>query len=799
MVISIWVAVGLLVWRERAESLRTSALLTASLTRVVAERMDRTLFGIDRLLKDSITLLQAREDVHRDILINQMRVRSADFTELRNMFMLDAGGVVRISTIASLEGADLSHRSYFQDLRTGGGQDRLIITSPLLSTATGRVGILALRPLFDRSGAFDGAVAAVLNPEFFTDMLGGVMSTEVDRSVIANLNGDVLARLPGQSSDAVASIRTGPLFSEQLPRSRSGTFIAESAFDGKKRMASYIALERYPVVVSVGVTVEAALRRWTFNALVIAVAGAAFTLLVAMIATLLDRRDRAQSRAAAALIASEERYRTLVEGQKDLIHRYLPDTTLVAFNQAYADFHGQPRAVLMGKKWLDVVPEPMRADILAALAEMTPSSPTHEDLRKVPRPGDGVERWIEWRTTAEFDEIGMLLGFQTIGRDVTDAHAAEQANAEREEIYRQIFHHNPAVKLLVDPATGMIVDANESAALFYGYPVEMLKSLRITDINILPPQQVREEMAAVEREERMFLRFKHRLASGEIRDVEVYSSPFHAGGRPYLSSIVVDVTERNRFEAELAARSAELARSNAELEQFAYVASHDLRQPLRMVSSYVTLLGRSLADRLNPDESEFIGFAVAGVKRMDALILALLEYSRVGRANEDRGIVDLGEAMVEAAANLGLGSQDVEARLEVEGTLPMVMGVRGELVRLFQNLLGNAIKYRHPDRAPLIRVGCRQDGGEWVVWVEDNGIGIDSKYFDRIFMMFQRLHAETEYEGTGIGLSICQKIVRTHGGRIWVESEPVQGSRFMVAFPAVDRTAGLSKPVPASV
>lgn len=793
MVLGIWLSVGLLVWRDRADSLRSSGLLTESLTRVVADRVDNALHGIDLVLQDVMSSLQGKGGHDTANLVALMRSRSLNVVELRNLFVIDPDGVVRISTIKALVGVDLSHRFYFQDMKSGSARDRMMVTGPIPSAATGRVGILAARPIIGALGGFEGVVVGVLNPEFFTETLSGVMSPDVDRSVIANANGDVLARLPVNGSEAAPSIRSGPMFTEHIPKARSGTFIAGSKFDGKSRLASYRVLDRYPIVVSVGVTVDVALRRWTFSATVVAISGMVFTLLVLVIAVLLDRRHLAQRAGALALTASEERYRLLADGQKDLIHRYLPDTTLVAFNRAYAEFYAAEPESLMGRKWLDFIPPDEHAEVKTFLASMTPSSPTREDRRRVPRKGL-PDCWIEWRTTAQFDAHGVLTGYQTSGRDVTDSYLAQQATAEREELYSQIFHRNPAVKLLVDPVTAMVVDANESAAMFYGYPVDVLKRMRITDINTLPLAEVKVEMEAVEREERLFLRFKHRLASGAIRDVEVYSSPLHVGGRSYLSSIVMDVTERNRFEAELASKSEDLVRSNAELEQFAYVASHDLRQPLRMVSSYVTLLGRSLAGKMTEDETEFMGYAVSGVKRMDALVLGLLEYSRVGRGAEAPEPVPLDDVVADAAANLGLDNPDGETRLEVQTPLPRIMGVRGELVRLFQNLMGNAVKYRHSDRKLHLVIGSRCEEKEWVVWVEDNGIGIDPQYFERIFMMFQRLHAETEYEGTGIGLTICQKIVRNHGGRLWVESEPDKGSRFLMAFPVIDDHACLRKP-----
>lgn len=231
----------------------------------------------------------------------------------------------------------------------------------------------------------------------------------------------------------------------------------------------------------------------------------------------------------------------------------------------------------------------------------------------------------------------------------------------------------------------------------------------------------------------------------------------------------------------------ELARSNAELEQFAYVASHDLREPLRQVSSYVSLLERRYGAALDGDAHEFIAFASDGARRMDRLILDLLDYSRIGRHERPRTQQALADVVAEAQANLGVVIQDCAARVEVVGDLPTVSGDRTELVRLFQNLIGNAIKYREPSRLPVVTIRAWRDGQAHVVEVADNGIGIAREHFDRIFRIFQRLHGYGQYEGTGIGLASCKKIAEHHGGRIWVESEPGCGSRFFVALPCDPR------------
>lgn len=237
-----------------------------------------------------------------------------------------------------------------------------------------------------------------------------------------------------------------------------------------------------------------------------------------------------------------------------------------------------------------------------------------------------------------------------------------------------------------------------------------------------------------------------------------------------------DVTERRLAEDQLRRQAQELERSNSELEQFAYVASHDLQEPLRIVSSYVQLLARRYKGRLDQDADEFIAYAVEGANRMKSLIIDLLAYSRVGTRGKEFEPVAMEEVYERATQNLKLAMEDSAATI-TRDPLPVVLADNLQMVQLVQNLIANAIKFRGTV-PPQIHVGVRRQAENWLFFVRDNGIGIDPQYAERIFVIFQRLHNRDEYPGTGIGLAICRKIVERHGGQIWVESQVGQGATF---------------------
>jgi len=273
-------------------------------------------------------------------------------------------------------------------------------------------------------------------------------------------------------------------------------------------------------------------------------------------------------------------------------------------------------------------------------------------------------------------------------------------------------------------------------------------------------------------------------ADGTSRWFELSLQPVPEG----VFILSVDITGRKkaqeslvRINRELDQRADELKVSNAELERFAYVASHDLQEPLRMVSSFLQLLEKKLDGKLDETTRQYIDFAVDGSERMKKLIQDLLRYSRVGTSREGITDVDCNAVMQAVQADLALAIGEAKATLQVK-PLPVIRAVYAQMVQVFENLVGNALKY-HGDRPPVIDVGCVDKAAVWEFYVKDNGIGIDPRYMDKIFVLFQRLHSSIAYSGTGIGLSICKKIIEKHGGRIRAESIPGQGSTFFFTIP----------------
>lgn len=414
---------------------------------------------------------------------------------------------------------------------------------------------------------------------------------------------------------------------------------------------------------------------------------------------------------------------------------------------------------------------------------------------------NGALRVVQHSARLVTDQLGNPFCLVSSFLDVTERAEARQSLRASEARYRNIVDAVPVGIILTD-ARGAITFYSPQARVMFGVADDQA-ALGVNYRDWVVPGQLPNLEAARGAEPTgdpgATPPFELRLrradgtefwaeAAAVILDEDAPTGEAHHG-----SLIVVrDVSDRRQAEDALAHYARDLERSNQELEQFAYVASHDLQEPLRMVASYVQLLAKDYGGQLNADADEYIAFAVDGAKRMQRLIDDLLAYSRVGTRGQAFQLVNCEEVLGEVLSSLRLAIEESGARITA-GPLPTVCGDRGQIYQLLQNLLANAIKF-HAAAPPAIHIsadlqpadrtqGGSPEGAHWLFAVRDNGIGIEPQYNKRIFVIFQRLHSRTHYSGTGIGLAICKKIVERHGGQIWVESAPGYGSTFYFTLP----------------
>ncbi len=376
--------------------------------------------------------------------------------------------------------------------------------------------------------------------------------------------------------------------------------------------------------------------------------------------------------------------------------------------------------------------------------------------------------------------------FTGIVRDITERKRSEGALAASEARMRAILDAAADGIITVDE-WGTIESVNEAAEVMFGYKADELVG---QDIQLLVPAREIDardvarngysgtDIGGMVGQKRQV---DGRRSDGTAFPIELAVSEVRLGDERIFTAMVSDVTERVRVQEALAQRAEELVRRNEELAQFAYVASHDLQEPLRMVASYTQLLERRYKGRLDSDADEFISYAVDGANRMQRLLRALLTYSRVGTQGQAFRQIDCEAVFRRVVANLQAAIEENNAEV-THDPLPTVMADPSQLDQIFQNLVSNAVKFQDNGN-PRVHVSATREDDAWRFTVRDNGIGIDPEYFERIFVIFQRLHTKDEYPGTGMGLAICKKIVEHHGGRMWVESRLGRGAEFNFTIP----------------
>ena len=477
-------------------------------------------------------------------------------------------------------------------------------------------------------------------------------------------------------------------------------------------------------------------------------------------------------------------YRPLFEAVADGMLLATTDGTILDANREACDLLGRAReeVVAAGRGAVFDLSDPW---FVAAMEERRETGRFKGLLRLLHRDGSSFPAEVSF--AAYRDEN---VGEKTVivFRDVTEREEAERRLRDTEARFRTLVEQIPAITYIeaVDDnerSTNLLYASPQIEAMFGYSPEEWMADTDLFPM-LLHPDDREGVLAEDERTDESGKPFaaEYRQYTRDGRVIWVRDEATlvrDEQGRPlFWQGIMFDITEHKRYEERLAGLIEELRRSNAELEQFAYVASHDLQEPLRMVASYTQLLARRYEGKLDSDADEFIGYAVDGANRMQTLINDLLTYSRVGTQAQQLGPTDTGDVFEVVFANLRRAIEESGAEV-TSSELPTVMGDKTQLVQLFQNLIANAIKFRREGERPRVEVGAqRRAEGDWLLWVRDNGIGIEEHYKERIFRIFQRLHGKGEYTGTGIGLAVCKKIVERHGGRIWVDSEVGEGSTF---------------------
>lgn len=497
----------------------------------------------------------------------------------------------------------------------------------------------------------------------------------------------------------------------------------------------------------------------------------------------LQQQIAERSRIEAELRVSNERLDLALRGTNDGIWDWDLVTGRMYFSPRWKEMLGYANNEIEDrfKEWETRMHPEDRDRAFATIQEYFAGKRAAFELEHRLRHKDGSYRRILSRGVAVWDEGGKAVRMAGSNADLTERRKAEQALRESESKLRAFINNVPAILFSID-LSGVITMLEGQ-----GMEVQSLVEGGIVGHSVA---ELYGDMPGVVDSVKRALGGESLVATMQSQQTtyEVAYSPVHAldGSVTGVIGVAHDIGDRVRAKEELERTADELRRSNEELEQFAYIASHDLQEPLRMVTSYTQLLERRYAAQLDDAAREFIGYAVDGAKRMQQFITGLLRYSRVGTEPQVMEAVNLTEVYDAAMANLRIAVEESGAKVECR-ELPVVRGDPRQLTQIFQNLIGNALKFRKPGEAPHVEVWAEREGDFWRVSARDNGIGLDPQFSERVFTIFQRLHTRDEYEGTGLGLAICKKIVERHGGRIWVESKEGEGATFSFTLPAADK------------
>jgi PAS domain S-box-containing protein len=481
------------------------------------------------------------------------------------------------------------------------------------------------------------------------------------------------------------------------------------------------------------------------------------------------------------VIKKEQQYRFLLQNMREGIQIISYDWRYVFVNNSVVNQSKYSNEELLGHTMMEKYPGIENTEMFKVLQRCMKDriATVFENEFTFP---DGTNEWFELSIQPVPEGVFIL------SMDITERKKAENNLLKSlKEISDYKYAIDESSIVAFTDQKGIITHVNDNFCKISKYSREELigRDHRIINSGHHPKEFIRNLWVTIANGEIWRGEIKNRAKDGTVYWVDTTIVPFlKTDGKPFqYLAIRSDITQRKEAEEELLKlnqdlekRTADLQASNTELERFAYVASHDLQEPLRMVGSFLNLLEEEMDGQLNESSKEYIHFAVDGADRMKTLIQALLQYSRIGTNNEDFSATDLNEVMQFTIRVLEEDIQKTHAIITVN-PMPVIIANKTLISQLFKNLIGNSLKY-HDGKPPEIEVGFTEEPDKYIFFVKDNGIGIDTKFFDKIFIIFQRLHNRNEYSGTGIGLAICKKIVETHKGKIWLESEPGIGSTF---------------------
>jgi PAS domain S-box-containing protein len=606
----------------------------------------------------------------------------------------------------------------------------------------------------------------------------GLLEAAPDAMVVVNQGGKIV--LLNLQAEKQFGYRRDELIGQQVTNIIPQGFAERLIADGTRTAAEALAQQ-------IGTGIELSARRKDGSAFPIEIMlspleGAEGILVTAAI------RDISVRRAAEDHLAQMEgRYRGLLEAAPDAMVVVSQGGKIVLLNLQAEKQFGYRRDELIGQQVTNIIPRGF-AERLIADGTRTAAEALAQQI------GTGIELSARRKNGSVFPIEIMLSPLESPEgilvtaaiRDISVRKLAEERLAQMEGRYRGLLEAAPDAMVLVNQG-GDIVLVNLQAETQFGYHRDELVGQQVKNIisggfeEALLADRLRALGSAAAQPLHVGIELDGLHRAGNVFPIEVMLSPLDSAEGRLMTVAIRDISTRKTAEAHLLEKVEELNRSNGELAQFAYIASHDLQEPLRMVASYTQLLSKRYKGRLDADADEFIAYAVDGANRMQTLINDLLAFSRVGTKGKELLETSSEDALQDALSNLR-GAIEKSGAVVTHDTLPTVMADDMQLMQLFQNLLGNAIKYQ-AGGVPRVHVSAvNSPEKKWTFSVKDNGIGIDPQYFERIFGMFQRLHKRDEFAGTGIGLAICKKIVERHGGRISVESRLGHGSTFAFAL-----------------